>query len=207
MPIVDSARLGTYVTLEKALPSSFVSGLFKLEAGGVSERFDLGGAWLMAKVTKKDSAVKAEFADIAKKFSTAASRWSGGDMYWIARDDESRDAKVIDKAFSLSEGGVSEVMKLNDSTYTFVKVEEKKNALTRPFEEVRGKIESKLRRTKEDELNAKVLQDLRDGADIEIVMTEQDFIFEPPETVPPELEQGTVIEPSEETPEAQPEEE
>ncbi len=206
-PVVDSAKLGTYVVLDKALPSSLVSGLFKLEAGGASEPFDLGGAWLIAKVTKKDTAAKAEFADIAKKFSTAASRWSGGDMYWIARDDKSRDPKVISKAFSLSEGGVSEVIKLNDSTYTLIKVEEKKKAFTRPFEEVQGKIENKLRRTKEDELNAKVLQDLRDGADIEIVMTEKDFIFEPPETVPPEQEEGTVIEPSEETPEAQPEEE
>ena len=103
----------------------------------------------------------------------------------------SRDEKVVKKAFSLSEGAFSEVMKLNDSTYTFIKVEEKKKASTRPFEEVRGKIESKLRRSMEEELHAKVLQELRDAADIEIVMTEQDFIFEPPETIPPEVEEGT----------------
>ncbi|UCG43794.1 MAG: peptidyl-prolyl cis-trans isomerase [candidate division WOR-3 bacterium] len=207
VPVVDSARLGTYVTLEQALPSSFVSGLFRLEAGEVSEPFALDGARLVAKVTRKDTAVKAEFADIAKKFSTAASRWSGGDMYWIARDDKSRDPKVVSRAFSLSEGRISEVMRLNDSTYTFVKVEEKKKALTRPFDEVRGKIENKLRRSKEEELHAKVLQDLHDAADIEIVMTEEDFIFEPPETVPPEPEEGTEPAPDDATPKEQPEEE
>ncbi|MEO0081479.1 MAG: peptidyl-prolyl cis-trans isomerase [candidate division WOR-3 bacterium] len=176
-PILDSAKLGAYVALEGQLPSDFVKGLFRLETGQVTER-ELAHGWLIVKVTKKDTAQKATFADIARRFSIAGSRWSGGDMNWLSRDDEAHDKKVVNAGFELSAGSISPVMKLNDTTFVFIKVEEKKKAYTRPLEEVWAKIEGKLRRADEKQAYDALLADLRARARIEVLMKESDFIFE-----------------------------
>ena len=183
----DSTKLGTYVKLEQALPSEFVSGLFKLADNGVSKPYHIASGWLVVKVTKKDTAQKAAFSDIAKRFSTAGSRWSGGDLYWLAKDDKAHDAKLVSAGFNLSKNGISEVLKLNDTTFAFVQMEERKDAFTRPFADVKGKIENKLRRAQEKELYDKMLKDLRAGAKIDILMKEADFVVEPlPEEAAPE---------------------
>ncbi len=178
-PIVDSAKLGAYLTLDRVLPADFVKRLVKLDTGEVA-RYELPDGVLLLKVTRKDSAQKVTFADLARRFSSAPSRWSSGDLYWLTRDDKSRDQKIINAAFSLDTGAVSPVMKLNDTTYTFIKVEEKKKAYTRPLEEVRPRLEDKLRQAAEEKLAAQLLADLRNRARIEILMKESDFIFELP---------------------------
>ncbi len=182
----DSARLGTYVRLSNPLPQSYVTGLFRLATNDVADPYKTTDGWLLVKVTKKDSAQKVSFADIAKRFSTAGSRWSGGDLYWVARDDKAHDAKVVNAGFSLPKNGLSQVLKLNDSTYAFVLMEERKEAYTRPFSEVKGKIENKLRRAEEKRLNDQLTADLRARAKIEVLMKESDFVVEPlPEETAP----------------------
>jgi parvulin-like peptidyl-prolyl isomerase len=175
----ESARLGTYVRLTSTMPPSYVTGLFRLAEKDVAEAYRTQDGWLLVKITKKDTAQKAGFADIAKRFSAAGSRWSGGDLYWVARDDKSRDAKVIKAGFELPKNGISPVLKLNDSTYCFVLMEERKEAYTRPFSEVRGKIENKLHRAEEKRLADQLTSDLRGRAKIEILMKESDFVVEP----------------------------
>jgi len=182
----DSARLGTYVRLSTALPSGYVTGLFRLVQNDVAPAHKTSGGWLLVKATKKDTAQKAAFADIAKRFSTAGSRWSGGDLYWVARDDKSHDPKVVNAGFSLPKNGISPVLKLNDSTYAFVLMEERKEAHTRPFSEVKGKIENKLRRAEEKRLADELTAGMRARAKVEILMKESDFVVEPlPEEVVP----------------------
>jgi peptidyl-prolyl cis-trans isomerase C len=100
--VADPARLGTYVRLETALPADFVSGLVKLDEKALSKPFKTDAGQLVVRITKKDTAQKAGFDAIAKKFSTAASRWSGGDLYWLAKDDKTRDAKLVSAAFALA---------------------------------------------------------------------------------------------------------
>ena len=181
----DSMKLGVYVELDQALPSAFVSGLFKLNAKETTPLKTPAGA-LLVKVTKKDTAQKATFQDIAKRFSNSSSRWSGGDLYWLTRDDKAHDAKLVKAAFNLSKGNISPVIKLNDSSYVFVTMDEKKAAFTRPFSEVRAKIDTKLRREQEKALSDQLLKDLRAGANVEIVMKEADFEVEPaPEEAQP----------------------
>jgi len=177
----DSARLGTYAVLTEPLPAATVRGLFNLDSTGVSAPLPVPSGFLVVKVTKKDTAQKTEFADMVRRFSTSGSRWSGGEV-WLTRDDNARDPKVVRAAYSLSTGGFSPVIKLNDSTFTFVKLEEKKLAYTRPFSEVRSKIENRLRREAEKQAYADLIADLRARAKIDILMKESDFI---PETETP----------------------
>ena len=181
----DSAKLGTYVELNQALSADFVSGLFKLGDKAVSAPLKTPAGTLLVKLTKKDTAQKATFSDIAKRFSNGPSRWSGGDLYWLARDDKAHDEKLVKATFSLSKGSISPVIKLNDSSYVFVTLDEKKDALTRPFSEVSSKLDNKLRRQQEKELYDQLLKDLRGKSKIDIVMKEADFVVEPaPEEAP-----------------------
>ncbi len=175
----DSTRFGTYFKLDAALSQTQTRGLFGLETDDPPVAIETQHGRLLVKVTKNDTAVKATFADIARRFSTAGTRWSGGDWSWVSRDDKSRDAALVAIAFRQAEKAISPVTKLNDTTYAFVLTEEKKAARTRPFEEVRGKIENKLRRQKEKDMHASLIADLRARASIEILMKESDFAIEP----------------------------
>jgi peptidyl-prolyl cis-trans isomerase C len=181
----DSVKLGTYVEFDQALPADFVAGLFKLGDKAVSRPLATPAGTLVVKLTKKDTAQKATFSDIAKRFSTGPSRWSGGDLYWLARDDKAHDEKLVKAAFGLSKGSISPVLKLNDSTFVFVTLDEKKDASTRPFSEVSSKIDNKLRRQMEKELYDAMLVGLRSKAKIDVLMKESDFVVEPaPEQAP-----------------------
>jgi peptidyl-prolyl cis-trans isomerase C len=182
----DPTKLGVYVKADEALPADFVTGLFKLNANETAKPLTTPDGTLIVKVTKKDTAQKATFQDIAKRFSNSSSRWSGGDLYWLVRDDKAHDKKLVDAAFSLSKGSISPIIKINDSSYVFLTVEEKKAALTQPFSAVRSKIENKLRRAEEKQMYDQLLKDLRARAKIEIVMKESDFAVEPmPEEAQP----------------------
>lgn len=185
--IIDSTRLGTYVRLTNPLPTRFVNELFTLETGSVSPIYKTANGYLIAKVTKKDTAQKADFVELIRRFSTSGSKWAGGEIS-LTRDDKSRDKKIVDAAYSLNKGAYSSVIRLNDTTYTFIKVEEKKPAYTRPFSEVRSKIENKLRRQQEKELYEQLLKELRAKAKIEILMKKEDF--EPVEPTTPSEQQN-----------------
>jgi peptidyl-prolyl cis-trans isomerase C len=178
--ITDTARFGTYVRLESPLPAPFVKSLFKLETGAVSSPYQTKSGYLIVKVTRRDSAQKVEFTDLIRRFSVSGSKWAGGEIS-LTRDDKARDPKVVSAAYRLTKGSFSPVIKVNDTTYTFLKMEERKEAYTRPFSEVRPKIENKLRREKEKELYDQLIAGLRAKARIEILMKEEDFQTEPAE--------------------------
>ncbi len=184
-PVVDSSRLGSYVRLEDRLDKDFVRLLFTVEPGGVADPLEVDGGTVLVKVTRHDTAVDAGFDEIAKRFSTAGSRWNGGNMHGLTRNDKARDEKVIDTAFRLGKGRISQVIKLSDTSYTFITVEGREEAYTRPFDEVKTKLDTKLRREQEQALYDETVGRLTDSADIEIVMDESMFIFdtdEPQET-------------------------
>lgn len=172
--IVDSTRLGNYVQLVNPLPTRFINELFALQTDSVTAPYKATNGYLISKITKKDTAQKVEFVEMIRRFSTSGSKWAGGEIS-LTRNDKARDKKVVDAAYSFSKGEFSPVIKLNDTTFTFIKVEEKKPAYTRPFSEVRSKIENKLRREREKELYDQLLKELRSRARIEILMKEEDF--------------------------------
>jgi peptidyl-prolyl cis-trans isomerase C len=175
--LIDQKRLGTYASLKSPLSSSMYRATLKLGTGEVG-RFDIASGALLVKMTKKDTAQTAAFADIARRFSASPTRWSGGDLNWLNKDEEGVYAKQTSTGFGLSEGAVSEVFKLNDSTYAFIKVEEKKATRTQPFDEVKAKLEDKARRDETKRLQDQLRQGLRSGAKVEVLMKEADFVFE-----------------------------
>lgn len=181
--VVDSTRLGHYVQLVNPLPSRFINELFALPPDSVTAPYKTTNGYLIVKITKKDTAQKIEFVEMVRRFSTSGSKWAGGEISLI-RTDKARDKKVVDAAYSLSKGNFSPVIKLNDTTYTFIKMEEKKPGYTRPFTEVRWKIENKLRREREKELYDQLLKELLSKANIEILMKEEDFSTGEPEPEP-----------------------
>ncbi len=184
--LIDPKRLGTYVSLKAPLSRAVHQALAKLGVDEVTQA-DLAHGALLIKLTKKDTAQTSAFADIARRFSSAPTRWSGGDLNWLSKDEKGVYAKQASVGFALSEGAVSELFKLNDSTWSFIKVEEKKAARTQPFDEVRAKLEDQARRTETKQIQDQLKTDLRAGARIEVLMKESDFVFE---TEPP-VETGT----------------
>ncbi|MGB9741630.1 MAG: peptidyl-prolyl cis-trans isomerase [candidate division WOR-3 bacterium] len=181
LELVDSTRLGTYARLTTPLPADFINNLFKLSAGEVTMPYQIPGGYLIVKITRKDTAQQIEFAELIRRFSTSGSKWAGGEIS-LTRNDQARDPKVVAAAYSLSKGAFSPVIKLNDSTYTFIRMEEKKPAYTRPFSEVKGKIENRMRREMEKQLYEQLVNRLRQEAKIEVLMKEEDFQTEPAET-------------------------
>ncbi|MEO0069317.1 MAG: peptidyl-prolyl cis-trans isomerase, partial [candidate division WOR-3 bacterium] len=181
----DSSRLGTYCQLVKPLPLTFTKSLFQLNAGDVSAPYPIPGGHLVVKITRKDTTQKADFAELIRRFSAGGSKWAGGELS-LTPDDKSRDPKIVRAAYSLSKGSISPVIKINDTTYTILKIEEKKPAYTRSFSEVRSKIETRLRREKEKQLYDELIKNLRAQAKIEILMKEEDFKTEESETGPEE---------------------
>lgn len=124
------------------------------------------------------------FDSLARTVSVANSRWASGDMGLLVRGQR---PKPIDKVlFSLRPKAISGVIKLNDTTYTIIKVEERKKAYTRPLSEVRPKIERKLRTEAEKKLLSEYLAGLRTRAKIEILLTEES-------AMPPRLETADTL--------------
>lgn len=125
-----------------------------------------------AQIRKDALAGKVSFDSLAKQYSIAATKWQGGDMGYFSRGTKSK--ALEEEAFTLAKGKISKVVKLSDTTYTIIKVEDKKQALTRPFSEVKEKIERKIRKDKEDKLNQQLLTDLRAKAKIEKFLTKEE---------------------------------
>ena len=144
-----------------------------------------------AKIRKEALAGKVGFDSLAKQYSIATTKWQGGDMSYFSRG--SKPKPVETEAFSLAKGKISKVIKLTDTTYAIIKIEDKKKAYTRPFSEVKEKIERSIRRNKEEELYQKMIADLRSNAKIEKFLTEEPALPEEPEEPPqpatPELEE------------------
>ncbi len=83
-----------------------------------------------------------DFAALAKKYSQGPAAEQGGEVGWLTRDQLSPELKAA--VFSLEPGQVSDLI-VSQIGFHILKVEEKKAARVPPFEEVKGKIEEKIR--------------------------------------------------------------
>ncbi|MDH5187279.1 MAG: peptidylprolyl isomerase, partial [candidate division WOR-3 bacterium] len=101
----------------------------------------------------------------------------------------SKPKEIENVIFNLSKGQLTRVIKLNDTTYTILKVQDKRKAYTRPFNEVKEKIERKLRGQKEEEMNQQFIAALREKVKIEKFLTEEPPMLEEPEEPMPEPEE------------------
>jgi peptidyl-prolyl cis-trans isomerase C len=123
------------------------------------------------------------FDSMAKTVSVATTRWNSGDMGTITRGQKPKP--VDNELFSLKPKTISPVVKVNDTSFTILRVEEHKAATVRPLAEVKPKIEHKLQQEAEKKLLDEYMANLRKGANIVIDLKE-----EPPESVPSETIPG-----------------
>ncbi|MBI3118955.1 MAG: peptidyl-prolyl cis-trans isomerase [Candidatus Hydrogenedentes bacterium] len=132
-----------------------VSRIF-LPAGSDAQERTKARAQLEA--LKEELALGADFAELAKKYSKGPDAESGGLVGWISRGDFV--GPLEDAAFSLSAGGLSEVIE-TDFGYTLLRINEKSEAGTGSFDEVRTEIEPILRQNYTTERYTKWVDELR----------------------------------------------
>jgi len=84
----------------------------------------------------------ADFAELAKAYSSGPSADKGGAVGWVVRGDLVKDLE--DAVFALAEGGVSDVLEMK-SGFVLLKVDTKEAAGTASLDEVRTEIEPELR--------------------------------------------------------------
>ena len=119
----------------------------------------------------------ANFADLAKKYSTDSTKDKGGDLGWF---DKGKMVPEFDKAaFALKDGETSGIVKTNFG-YHIIKVTGKRPAGYAPFDEVKDQIKAAILPSKQQEVFQKVKTDLKKDAKIEI----KDPAFKKDETKP-----------------------
>jgi parvulin-like peptidyl-prolyl isomerase len=77
------------------------------------------------------------FAEMARKYSQDASAESGGDLGWLSRGQ--LDPTFEEAAFRMQKGKLSGVIQTNFG-YHIIFVEDKREAGTEPFDQVKGSI-------------------------------------------------------------------
>src|SRR6266704_966276 len=120
-----------------------------------------------AEKLRKDLAGGAEFAALAKEYSTCPSSKQGGDLGFFGKGQM---VPSLEKAaFALKTGEISNVVETQFG-YHVIKLKEKKPAVTTDFNEVKAKIEEFLKGQKVNEAIQKYLAETKKTAKIEILM-------------------------------------
>ncbi len=112
-----------------------------------------------AKEILKEAKSGVPFDSLAIKYSITPDSKSGGLLENLTK--KSRPEEIVNAAFKLKEGEISDIIALPDSTYAVIKVIKKTPQSYRPLEEVKERIEGKLRQKKEQELWNKYRMSLR----------------------------------------------
>ena len=92
-----------------------------------------------------------DFAEVARNESEGARAAQGGDFGWIEPD--SLRPELVKMAEELETGRIGEIIETDSEIY-ILKVEARKKASVKAFDEVRGEIETELRRQEEERLYA-----------------------------------------------------
>lgn len=108
---------------------------------------------------------KTDFSELAKKYSEGPSLQSGGDLGYFSHGK--MPPSFTAAAFALKPGEVSNVVETRFG-YHIIKVEDRKPAMSVPFEEVRELIKENIRLEKGNIEIAKTIEELKSKATIEI---------------------------------------
>ncbi len=109
----------------------------------------------------------ADFAEMAKEFSEGPSKTRGGDLGYFGRG---RMVKPFEEAaFALESGQISDVVE-TPFGYHLIKVEDKREASTIPYEQAKDRLRQYVERTKLQNVVQKQLQALQEKAEIKILI-------------------------------------
>lgn len=107
----------------------------------------------------------ARFDSLAQMYSEDSSKAAGGDWGWI--DTKTLNENLTKIAFRLEPKKVSPVIELGNAYYILM-VSEKKNAFTKPFDDVRGDIEKRLSAEERQRMQTQWIASLRKKAFIKL---------------------------------------
>ena len=107
----------------------------------------------------------AKFADLAREHSLSADAKNGGDLGWFPRGVMPPEFDTV--AFSLGPGQVSDVVTTEYGFHIF-KLLERRPARKRDLAAVRGEVERRLLRAKQEQAQTEFVTQLRSRADIRI---------------------------------------
>jgi parvulin-like peptidyl-prolyl isomerase len=124
----------------------------------------------------------ADFGELAKAQSTAASRERGGDLGSVTRGDLAAELEKV--AFSLALGGISDPLPTGDGTWRVLKVAARNEASTASFEEMKPALTQQLAQTKMLREYDSYMTNLRAQADIQITVREVPLSVDPEAAAP-----------------------
>jgi peptidyl-prolyl cis-trans isomerase C len=108
------------------------------------------------------------FKDLAEKFSEDPYKRRGGDVGFVSKTGKpGLDQKVVDKAFELKNGDISEVFK-TDEGYNIISIANRREEVERTFQQMKGSVLRKVKNDKLKELYDAYVAKLRAGAKIEM---------------------------------------
>ena len=108
------------------------------------------------------------FKDLASKFSEDPYKHRGGDVGFVAKDGKpGLDQAVVDKAFTVEVGKVSDVFKTDDG-YNVILIAAKREQLERTFQQMKGTVLRKAKNAKQDEAYKAYVEKLKTGATVAI---------------------------------------
>jgi peptidyl-prolyl cis-trans isomerase C len=106
------------------------------------------------------------FKDVAAKYSEDPYKRRGGDVGFVSKEGKpGLDPAIVDKAFGIATGEVSEVFKTTDG-YNIVQVAARREAVERTFQQMKGSVLRKVKNEKMKELYDSYVAKLKTGADI-----------------------------------------
>ena len=122
-------------------------------------------------VAKPDS-----FKDVAARASEDPYKRRGGDIGFVAKDGKpGLDPVIVEKAFGMEVGSVSEVFKTSDG-YNIIQVAARREQVERTFQQMKGSVLRKVKNDKMQSLYNDYVSKLRTGADIKIDQAKVDAI-------------------------------
>lgn len=141
-----------------------------------------------AEAKKTAEQVRQDVADDPSQFKSLAQEHSqgpyarrGGDLGFVGKKGKPGvDQEVIDAAFELSKGEVSEVIE-TEGAFHIVYVPNKRDRVERTFEQMKGSVLRKVKSDRYNELHDSYVQKLKDGAEIAVddaALTAYEYEFE-----------------------------
>lgn len=108
------------------------------------------------------------FKDLAAKYSEDPYKRRGGDVGFVSKEGKpGLDPAIVEKAFSIDTGAVSEVFKTTDG-YNVVQVAARREQVERTFQQMKGSVLRKVKNDKMKELYDAYVAKLKQGADIKV---------------------------------------
>jgi len=108
------------------------------------------------------------FKDLAAKYSEDPYRRRGGDVGFVAQAGKpGLDQAVVDKAFTLNVGDISEVFKGEDG-YNIITVANKRERVERTFQQMKGSVLRKVKNDKLKEMYDQYVASLKTGAQVNV---------------------------------------